>query len=163
MNPLALLGEEARVIALLIERLNQLPLHLADHRGCEPPGALDRLAVLVQIVCVFRAWKLVDLPRSDPEIVDVPLHRRLKVAHDDSNLHGLREDRLRHCGSLDRTDSSRLRRDRQSSDRRTSARTADVHSGGSGLEIMRHPCASGYPELFYGYTPAYCSGLRSEP
>jgi hypothetical protein len=36
----ALLSEEARVVALVVEWLDQLPLHGADHRCREPPGAV---------------------------------------------------------------------------------------------------------------------------
>jgi hypothetical protein len=41
-----------RVHALVVERLDQLPLHLADHGDREAPGALDRLAVLAQVIHV---------------------------------------------------------------------------------------------------------------
>jgi hypothetical protein len=44
VDALALLGEEARVDALVVERLDQLPLHLADHGDREAPGAPDRPA-----------------------------------------------------------------------------------------------------------------------
>jgi hypothetical protein len=48
MDAAAPLGEEARVVALVVERLDQLPLDRADHRRREPPGAVDRPSVLVQ-------------------------------------------------------------------------------------------------------------------
>jgi len=43
VDALALLGQEMRVDALLVERLDQLPLHLADRGDGKAPGALDRL------------------------------------------------------------------------------------------------------------------------
>jgi hypothetical protein len=47
MDAAAPRGEEAGVVTLVVERLDQLPLHRADHRCREPPGAVDRLSVLV--------------------------------------------------------------------------------------------------------------------
>ena len=52
VDALTLLGEEARVDALVVERLDQLPLHLADHGDREAPRAVDRLAVLAQVLHV---------------------------------------------------------------------------------------------------------------
>jgi hypothetical protein len=40
--------------------------------------------------------KFVDLPRTDPVLVDVFSHRRVQVAHHDPDLHGLGEDRVAH-------------------------------------------------------------------
>jgi hypothetical protein len=95
VDTLALLGEDTRVDALLVERLDQLPLHLADRGDREAPGALDRLTVLAGILRVAGV-ELVDLPRADPVVVDVPPHRRLEIAHDDPELQRLGEDRLAH-------------------------------------------------------------------
>src|SRR6266568_8407348 len=78
VDTLSLLGEEARVVALVVERLDQLPLHPADHRGREPPGAFDWPSVLVQILRV-PGVELVDVPRPDPVVVDVSPHRRFEV------------------------------------------------------------------------------------
>lgn len=91
----ALLGEEACVVALVVERLDQLPLHRADHRCREPPGAVDLPSVLVQS---FRlaGVELDDLPRPDPVVVDIPPHRRLEIANDDSDLERLDERGLAH-------------------------------------------------------------------
>src|SRR5687767_12352970 len=50
VDALALLGEKTRVDALLVERLDPLPLHLADRGDCKAPGALDRLTVLAEIL-----------------------------------------------------------------------------------------------------------------
>jgi hypothetical protein len=59
-----------------------------DHRHRETQGAFHRSAALVQ---VFRiSWReLVDLPPTDPVVVDLPPQRCIKVAHDDPNLHCL--------------------------------------------------------------------------
>jgi hypothetical protein len=95
VNAAALLGEEARVIALLVERLDQLPLHGAHQRCREPPGAVDRPSVLVQsfrLPCV----ELDHLPRPDPVVIEIPLHRRFEIAHHDSDLHRLGEGGLPH-------------------------------------------------------------------
>ena len=95
VDTLSLLGEEARVVALVVERLDQLSLRLADHGGRKPPGAFDRPSVLVQIFRV-PGVELVDVPRPDPVVVDVPPHRRFEVAHDDSDLERLVEGGLAH-------------------------------------------------------------------
>ena len=95
MHAFAFLGEEARVDARVVERLDQLPHHLADQGGRETPGAFDRLAVLAQILRV-RGAELVDLPRAEPVIVDVRPQRCVKVAHDYPDLHRFGEDRLAH-------------------------------------------------------------------
>jgi hypothetical protein len=42
VDALALLGEKARVDALLVERLDQLPLHVAGRGDGKARGALDR-------------------------------------------------------------------------------------------------------------------------
>jgi hypothetical protein len=47
---LAVLGEETGGDALLVERLDQLPLRLADGGDGKPPGKLDRLTVLPEIL-----------------------------------------------------------------------------------------------------------------
>lgn len=88
----ALLDKETRVDALLVERLDQFSLQLAHHSDCHAPGALDRLAVFAEILPV----KFVDLPRTDPVLVDIFPHRRVKVAHHNSDLHRLGEDRVGH-------------------------------------------------------------------
>src|SRR6266566_10122625 len=98
VDTLSLLGEEARVVALVVERLDQLPLHPADHGGREPPGAFDRPSLLVQILRA-PGVELVDVPRPDPVIVDVSPHRRFDVAHDDPDLERLVERRLAHLPS----------------------------------------------------------------
>jgi hypothetical protein len=64
LDTLPLLGEETCVDALLIERLDQLPLHLADRGDGEAPGALDRLAVFAEIRVA--GVELVDLPGPIP-------------------------------------------------------------------------------------------------
>src|SRR5215217_8515461 len=96
VDAFALLGEEARPDALLVERLDQLPHYPADHGGGEAgdgaaPRASDRLAVLVQVFRILGV-ELVDLPRADPVVVDVPAQRGVEVAHDDPDLHRLGED-----------------------------------------------------------------------
>ena len=52
VDTLSLRDQEARVVALVVERLDELPLHFADHGRRESPGAFDRPAVLVQIFLV---------------------------------------------------------------------------------------------------------------
>src|SRR6266516_4054882 len=99
MDTLAPLREEAGVHALVVERLDQLPLHPADHRGGETPGAADAFAVFVEVRCVL-GMELDDVPRPDPVVIDVPLHRRLEVTDDDPDLHRLSEHRLAHCSTL---------------------------------------------------------------
>jgi len=47
VDTFSLLGEEACVVALVVERLDQPPLHLADHGGRKSPEAFDRSSVLV--------------------------------------------------------------------------------------------------------------------
>ena len=59
------------------------------------PGALDRLTVLAEILR-FAGVELVNLPRADPVVVDVPPHRRREITHDDPELQYLVEDRLAH-------------------------------------------------------------------
>jgi hypothetical protein len=78
---------------LVVERLDQLPLHLADHGDRSAPGALDRLAELAQVLHPPR-FELVDVPRADPVVVDVRPHRGFEVAHDDRDLHRLGEERF---------------------------------------------------------------------
>src|SRR6266571_8578804 len=99
MDTLALLREEAGVHALVVERLDQLPLHPADHGGGETPGAADGFAVFVEVRCVL-GMELDDVPRTDPVVVDVPLHRRCEVTDDDPDLHRLREHWLAHRSTL---------------------------------------------------------------
>src|SRR6266511_2592138 len=99
MDTLALLREEAGVHALVVERLDQLPLHPADHGGGETPGAADGFAVFVEVRCVV-GMELDDVPRTDPVVVDVPLHRRCEVMDDDPDLHRRREHRLAHRATL---------------------------------------------------------------
>src|SRR6266540_2567388 len=99
MDTLALLREEAGVHALVVERLDQLPLHPADHGGSETPGAAGGFAVFVEVRCVL-GMELDDVPRTDPVVVDVPLHRRCEVTDDDPDLHRLREHRLAHRSTL---------------------------------------------------------------
>ena len=47
VDPRPVLGEETRVHAVPLERLDELPLDVADLRQREPPGVLDRPAALV--------------------------------------------------------------------------------------------------------------------
>jgi hypothetical protein len=52
--------------------------------------------------------ELDDVPRPDPEVVDVPLHRRCKVTDDDPDLHRLGERRLAHRSNANRSPRARL-------------------------------------------------------
>jgi hypothetical protein len=121
VDTLALLGEETRVDALLVERLDQLPLHLADRGDGEALGALDRLTVFAEILRVAGV-ELVDFLRADPVVVDVPPHRRREIAHDDPELQ-LPDARLHERGRRRRSGGlacARARRTRATS--RTCAR-----------------------------------------
>src|SRR5262245_46229366 len=95
MDARAVLGEEARVDAVVVERLDELPLHLPDACDREAPGTLDGLPRLVHAQDVVRI-ELVDVPRADPVVADVRRHRPLEVADDEGDLQRLREDRLAH-------------------------------------------------------------------
>ena len=53
MHALALLGKEPRKDALIVERLDQLPLYAADHRGSDARRGLNRLAMLKPLFDVF--------------------------------------------------------------------------------------------------------------
>src|SRR5206468_1567663 len=85
VHALAVLGEEARVRAALVERLDQLPEDAADAREREPPGGVHRLPALLQLVD-RRSVELVDLPRPDAVPVHIGLEARLEVANDDAQL-----------------------------------------------------------------------------
>ena len=74
---LTLLGKEARVDALVVERPISSHCTWPTIVAARRQARSTRLAVLVQIDRVFRP-ELVQLPRADPEVVDVPLHRRLR-------------------------------------------------------------------------------------
>src|SRR5215218_11129314 len=50
VDALALLGKETGVDAVLVERLDKLPHHLADRGDSDAVGALDRLTVLAVVV-----------------------------------------------------------------------------------------------------------------
>src|SRR5205085_6712942 len=50
VHTLAVLGQEARVGAAIVERLDQLPEEAADAREREPPGGVNRLPALLQPV-----------------------------------------------------------------------------------------------------------------
>src|SRR5437764_909162 len=54
-------------------------------RGSDTPGAADAFAVFVEVRCVL-GMELDDVPRPDPVVIDVPLHRRLEVTDDDPDL-----------------------------------------------------------------------------
>src|SRR5215212_1672523 len=96
VHALALLGEEAGIDAFLVERLDKLPHHPADHGDGDAVGALDRLSVLAVVVRLTEVYP-VEPPRADPVVVFVPPYRRLQIAHDDSQLHRFVEDGLSHC------------------------------------------------------------------
>src|SRR5215208_974826 len=95
VHALTLLGEEAGIDAVLVERLDKLPHHPADHGDGDAVGALDRLTVLAVVVRGTEVYP-VEPPRAYPVVVFVPPYRRLQVAHDDPELHGLGEDGLWH-------------------------------------------------------------------
>jgi hypothetical protein len=61
-----------------VEQLDELPLYPANHRGRDARRGLDRRAIFVPIFDV-PGLELVDLPRADPVVVDVPSHRRVDV------------------------------------------------------------------------------------
>jgi hypothetical protein len=63
VDALTFLGEEAGVEALVVERLDQLPLHLANHGDRKAPGASHRLPVLAQVRRVRRV-ELANLSHS---------------------------------------------------------------------------------------------------
>src|SRR5215210_2791525 len=96
VHALALLGEEAGIDAVLVERLDQFPHHPADHGDGDAVGALDRLTVLAVVVRITEVDP-VEPPRADPIVVLVPAYRRLQIVHDDPELHRLVEDGLAHC------------------------------------------------------------------
>src|SRR3712207_3055480 len=96
VHALALLGEEAGIDAFLVERLDKLPHHPADHGDGDAVGALDWLSVLAVVVRGTEVYP-VEPPRADPIVVFVPAYRRLQVANDDPELHCLVEDGLSHC------------------------------------------------------------------
>src|SRR5215218_2164019 len=52
VDALALLGEETGIDAILVERLDKLPHHPADHGDGDAVGALDRLSVLAVVIRV---------------------------------------------------------------------------------------------------------------
>src|ERR671916_1413392 len=95
VHALALLGEEAGIDAVLVERLDKLPHHPADHGDGDAVGALGRLTVLAVVVRLTEVYR-VEPPRADPVVVFVPLYRRLQIAYDDPQLHRLGEDGLSH-------------------------------------------------------------------
>src|SRR5829696_7723934 len=95
VDALAFLGEEEGIDTFLVERLDKLPHHLADHGDSDAVGALDWLSVLAVVVRGTEVYP-VEPPRTDPVVVFVPAYRRLQVAHDDPELHGLGEDGLWH-------------------------------------------------------------------
>src|SRR5918993_5918267 len=71
VHALALLGEEAGIDAVLVERLDKLPHHPADRGDGDARGALDRLTVLA-VVIRLTGVDLSELPRADPIVVHVP-------------------------------------------------------------------------------------------
>src|ERR687894_1968615 len=93
VHALALRGEEAGIDAVLVERLDKLPHPPADHGDGDAVGALDWLSVLAVVVRGTEVYP-VEPPRADPVVVLVPPYRRLQIAHDDPQLHGLGEGRL---------------------------------------------------------------------
>ncbi len=95
---LTLLGEEPGVDAVVVERLNELPLHLAELREREAPGALDRLPVLVHVPHRVRV-ELVDVPGADAVVVHVRTHRLLDVAYDERDLDRVGEHGFAHLAS----------------------------------------------------------------
>src|SRR5215207_910995 len=95
VHALTLLGEEAGIDAVLVERLDKLPHHLADRGDGYAVGALDWLSVLAVVVRGTEVYP-VEPPRADPVVVFVPPYRRLQIAHDDPQLHRLVEDGLSH-------------------------------------------------------------------
>jgi hypothetical protein len=95
VNTLTFPSKETGIDAVLVERLDKLPHHLADRGDGHARGALDRpivLAVVVRLTGVDPG----ELPRADPIVVFVPPYRRLEIAHDDPNLHRFVEDGLSH-------------------------------------------------------------------
>src|ERR1019366_1956787 len=56
------LGKETRVDALVVERLDQFPLQLADHSDCYAPRVLDRLAVFAQILRIVASRSRTTIP-----------------------------------------------------------------------------------------------------
>ncbi len=98
VHALPLLGDEPRIDAVLVERLNELPLHVADLRERESPGTLNGLPVLVHVPDGFRI-ELVDVPGTDAVLLDVGPHRRLDVSDDECDLDGVGEHRLAHLAS----------------------------------------------------------------
>src|SRR3712207_4609757 len=90
VDALAFVSKEAGIDAVLVERLDKLPHHPADHGDGDAVGALDRLSVLAVVVRGTEVH-LMELPRADPVVVFVPAYRRLQIAHDDPELHGLGE------------------------------------------------------------------------
>src|SRR5215213_8299290 len=95
VHALALLGEEAGIDAVLVERLDKLPHHLADRGHGDAVGALGRLSVLAVVVRLTKVDPS-ELPRAYPVVVLVPPYRRLEIAHDDPQLHCFVEDGLSH-------------------------------------------------------------------
>src|SRR5215207_2560290 len=95
VDALTFLGKETGIDALLLERLDKLPHHLADRGDGDARGALGRLTVFAVVVRLTKV-DLSELPRADPVVVFVPPYRRLQIAHDDPELHGLGEGRLAH-------------------------------------------------------------------
>jgi len=53
VDTFALLGEEARKDAQLVERLDQLPHYVADHSGGAARGTLDGLTVVAEVRCIL--------------------------------------------------------------------------------------------------------------
>src|SRR5215207_6955170 len=95
VHTLALLGKETGIDAFLVERLDKLPHHPADHGDGDAVGALDWLSVLAVVVRGTEVYP-VEPPRADPVVVFVPPYRRFQIAHDDPQLHRLVEDGLSH-------------------------------------------------------------------
>jgi hypothetical protein len=89
MHAFALLGKETRINALVVKRLDQLPLYPAHQRDRDANRGLSRQAVFAPILDVA-GLELVDLPGADPIVLDVPSYRRVEVAHDDTDLHRLK-------------------------------------------------------------------------
>src|SRR5215210_4293360 len=96
VHALALLGEETRPDAFLVERLDKLPHHPADRGDGDAVGALDRVPVLAVVVRTTEVDPG-ELPRAYPVVVLVPAYRRLQIAHDDPELHRFVEDGPSHC------------------------------------------------------------------